>query len=158
MAGEGSIRFIAKMRDELIVCLLDTGSEVSLINERLMRNLEEGVDYTFIRDSDLMGLKGSIPSMGRVKIKAKVGLQLTKDLRNIGFEACIVKDNQGKESWDFLLGADLQTDLGRTTIRMGENMKPLVLIQPTSKTNGMLRNLDGSEAEDVVLDTLPALS
>ena len=153
MIGEGSLRFIAKMGDKPIVCLLDTGSEISLINERIIMNLEEGVDYFKKKNGDLRSLEGDdIPSMERVKIKAEVGLQLTKDLRKIGFEACIVKGNQGKESWDFLLGTDLQTDLGRTIIRMGENRKPLVLIQPTS--NGLLRNLDDSEAGEVVLETL----
>ena len=153
MIGEGSLRFIAKMGDKPIVCLLDTGSGVNLIHERIIMNLEEGVDYFKRKNGDLRSLEGNdIHSMERVEIKAKVGLQLTKDLKKIGFEACIVNGNQIKESWDFLLGTDLQTDLGRTIIRMGENRKPLVLIQPTS--NGLLRNLDDSEAGEVVLETL----
>ena len=54
-----------------------------------------------------------------------------------------------------LIGNDLPTHLGRTTIQFEEDKKPLVMIEPTQKTQGRLKGKDGKEVKEVILDTLP---
>ena len=53
-----------------------------------------------------------------------------------------------------MIGNDLPTHLGRTTIQFEEDKKPLATIEPTQE-QGRSKEKDGKEVEEVILDTLP---
>ena len=156
MTGEKLVKFAVKLNGKPGIALLDPGSEISMVNRNFVKLLEEGRDYQYLEDLQLLGPGNTkLPNQGRIRINRNAGIQLTEDVERVGFEACIVPDSKGEKSWDMLIGNDLPTHLGRTTIQFEEDKKPLVMIEPTQKTQGRLKGKDGKEVKEVILDTLP---
>ena len=156
MTGEKLVKFAVKLNGKPGIALLDPGSEISMVNRNFVKLLEEGRDYQYLEDLQLLGPGNTeLPNQGRIRINKNAGIQLTEDVERVGFEACIVPDAKGDKSWDMLIGNDLPTHLGRTTIQFEEDKKPLVMIEPTQKTQGRLKGKDGKEVKEIILDTLP---
>ena len=97
-----------------------------------------------------------IPNKGTVRIKPHAGLQINDRVQRIGMEACIVDNPRGDRSWDLLINNDLPLQLGKLTIQIEEDKKPLVMIESTKEAEIKLKTLEGEDAKEVVLDTLPA--
>ena len=157
LVGDKLVKFAARLNGKSGVALVDPGSEISMIEERWLKSLKEGRDYEYIEDLRLLGPgDNEIPNKGTVRIKPHAGLQLNNKVQRIGMEACIVDNPRGDRSWDLLIGNDLPLQLGKLTIQIEEDKKPLVMIEPTEKAEIKLKTLEGENAEEVVLDTLPA--
>ena len=63
-----------------------------MVNRNSFKLLEEGRDYKYLGDLQLLGL----PNQGRIGINKNAGIRLTKDVEKLGFEAGIVPDAKGK--------------------------------------------------------------
>ena len=74
-----------------------------------------------------------IPNKGTVRIKPHAGLQINDRVQRIGMEACIVDNPRGDRSWDLLIDNDLPLQLGKLTIQIEEDKKPLVTIESTKE-------------------------
>ena len=86
-------------------------------------------------------------------LKPHAGLQINDKVQRIGMEACIVDNPRGDRSWDLLIGNDLPLQLGKLTIQIEKDKKPLVMIESTKDAEIKLKTLEGEDAKEVVLDT-----
>ena len=121
---------------------MDPGSEVCMIEKRWLKSLKEGRDFSYVDDLKLIGPgDNEIPNAGTVRIKEHAGLQLSKEMGKIGFDACVVDNPKGDRSWDLLVGNDLPEELGRLILQTEKNVKPLVMIQATDETRGKMKTL-----------------
>ena len=150
--GKNLIRFQGKLNNESSLCLLDLGSEISILNSRYLAKLKEGRDYTRLEDFTLIAANGEeMETRGRIRIKNGVGLELGKNLKPISLEAHVMDKTRERNDWDILLGIDFQESIGTTTTRVEEFQKPYVMIENTKK---LIERKDGKIVDRIVLDTL----
>ena len=155
LAKDKLVRFMARLNGKAAIVLMDPGSEINLIDKRWLEFLKRGEDYERIEDSRIHGYKDSgIQYEGTIRIKPQAGLQLNQTVRRIGMEACTIVSERDK-SWDILIGCNLPFQLGKLTIQLKGKGNPLVKIESTKESENRLRTLEGEDAEEVVLDTLP---
>ena len=155
LAEDNLVKFTARLNGKVAIALVDSGSEINLIDKRWLKFLKKGKDYEYIKDSMVHEYKDNgILYEGTIRIKPHAGLQLNQKVKRIGMEACVIVTRKDK-SWDLLIGNKLPLQLGNVTIQLKEKEKPLVKIEPTKESEVKLKTLEGEDAKEVVLDTLP---
>ena len=133
--------------------MLDAGSEISIVNQRVVDNMIEGIDYERIGDLNLIGPDNNpITNTGRIRIKKHSGLKIQENVQKIGFEASVVETSKKNQAWDALIGIDFQSKIGKTTTTVEGNLKPLVIVE---NRFGILKDNSGKNiSTPIVLDTL----
>ena len=155
VAGDKLVRIMARLNGKVVIALVDLGSEINLIDNRWLKFLKRGEDYEYIEDVMIHEHKDNgILCKGTIRIKPQAGLQLNREVQRISMEACIIVTKRDK-TWDILIGNNLPLQLGNLIIQLKEKGKLLVKIKPTKKSEIKLKTLQGEDAKEVVLDTLP---
>ena len=72
-----------------------------------------------------MALVGSneIPNKGTIRVERHTGLQLTKDTKRVGFDACVVDNPHEDKTWDLLVGMDFNDSMGKMILTTEEDKK-----------------------------------
>ena len=155
LAEDNLVKFTARLNGKVAIALVDSGSEINLIDKRWLKFLKKGKDYEYIEDSMIHEYKDNgILYEGTIRIKPHAGLQLNQKVQRISMEACVIVTRRDK-TWDILIGNNLPLQLGNLTIQLKEKEKPLVKIEPTKESEVKLKTLEGEDAKEVVLETLP---
>ena len=82
LVGEKLIKFEGIIKNKPVLCLLDAGSEISIVNQRVVDNMIEGIDYDRIGDLNLIGPDNNpINNTGRIRIKKHSGLKIQENVQ-----------------------------------------------------------------------------
>ena len=75
MTGEKLVKFAVKLNGKPGIALLDPGSEISMVNRNFVKLLEEGRDYQYLEDLQLLGPGNTeLPNQGRIRINKNAGI------------------------------------------------------------------------------------